>query len=57
MTQIPDPLLEGAVRRLLVLAEFASATFYAFDSGDAGLLAELHTVATEVRDRMERVNV
>ena len=57
MTQIPDPLLEGAVRRLLILAELASAAFYAFDSGDAKLPSDLHTVAAEVRNRLEGVSI
>lgn len=51
---IPNALLEGAVRKLVVLAELASVTFYAFDEGDRQLLDGLHEVATEVRSRLEQ---
>ena len=51
--KIPDPNLEGAVRKLVVLAELRAATFYAFDPGDVALLRGLRQTADELRGMLD----
>ena len=57
MTKIPDPLLEGAVRKLVVLAELAAATIAPFGADEQRVLDGLSECAKDVRERLNREEV
>ena len=52
-TSIPDPHLEGSIRKLVVLAHLAAATLAPFDPKEEALLDGLKDVAGDVRARLD----
>ncbi len=50
--KIPDPLLEGAARKLIIQAEMAVATITPFGDDENAVLDSLHECAMGLRNRL-----